>query len=133
MAPRAQRVHGGFPIAGQATKRAEFERIGRKTCDELLATFASPEGGLYSALARRLPRGYATLQDQLRRALLSAYLGIADAPSRRGADRLCRFRCARRLLLLAAAESRHLLRRLGTRGRIRWGNLEEFLEVGQGG
>jgi hypothetical protein len=34
---------------------------------------------LGDALARRLPRGYATLQDQLRRALLSAYLGIAEA------------------------------------------------------
>jgi len=50
---------------------------------------------LGDALARRLPRGYATLQDQLRRALLSAYLGIAEASSRQGADRLCRFRCAR--------------------------------------
>jgi four helix bundle protein len=51
--------------------------------------------GLGDALARRLPRGYGTLQDQLRRALLSAYLGIAEASSRQGADRLCRFRCAR--------------------------------------
>ena len=50
---------------------------------------------LGDALARRLPSGYATLQDQLRRALLSAYLGIAEASSRQGADRLCRFRCAR--------------------------------------
>ena len=46
-------------------------------------------------LARRLPRGYATLADQLRRALLSAFLGIAEASSRSGADRLARFRCAR--------------------------------------
>lgn len=45
--------------------------------------------------ARRLPRGYATLADQLRRALLSAYLGIAEATSRTGADRLARYRCAR--------------------------------------
>jgi len=50
---------------------------------------------LGDALARRLPRGYATIQDQHRRALLSAYLGIAEASSRQGADRLCRFRCAR--------------------------------------
>jgi four helix bundle protein len=50
---------------------------------------------LGDAMARRLPRGYASLQDQLRRALLSAYLGIAEASSRQGADRLCRFRCAR--------------------------------------
>jgi len=50
---------------------------------------------LGDALARRLPRGYATLKDQLRRALLSAYLGIAEASSCQGADRLCRFRSVR--------------------------------------
>ena len=58
---------------------------------------------LGDALARRLPRGYATLQDQLRRALLSAYLGIAEASRRQGADRLCRFRCARGEACEAAA------------------------------
>ena len=58
---------------------------------------------LGDALTRRLPRGYATLQDQLRRALLSAYLGIAEASSRQGADRLCRFRCARGEACEAAA------------------------------
>jgi len=47
------------------------------------------------AIARRLPRGYAALSDQLRRALLAAYLGIAEASSRQGQDRLARFRCAR--------------------------------------
>ena len=47
------------------------------------------------AIARRIPRGYATLADQLRRALLAAFLGIAEASSRSGADRLARFRCAR--------------------------------------
>ena len=50
---------------------------------------------LGDALARRLPRGYATRKDQLRRALLSAYLGVAEASSRTGADRISRFRCAR--------------------------------------
>jgi len=58
---------------------------------------------LGDALARRLPRGYATIQDQHRRALLSAYLGIAEASSRQGADRLCRFRCARGEACEAAA------------------------------
>ena len=47
------------------------------------------------AIARDLPRGYATLADQLRRSLLSAFLGVAEAASRSGADRLSRFRCAR--------------------------------------
>ena len=46
-------------------------------------------------LARQLPRGFANLGDQLRRALLSALLGVAEAASRSGADRLARFRCAR--------------------------------------
>jgi len=46
-------------------------------------------------LARQLPRGYAKLADQLRRALLSAHLGVAEAASRTGADRQARFRCAR--------------------------------------
>ncbi len=47
------------------------------------------------AVARELPRGYATLADQLRRALLSAHLGVAEAAARSGADRAARFRCAR--------------------------------------
>ena len=50
---------------------------------------------LGEGIARDLPRGYATLSDQLRRALLSTHLGIAEAASRTGADRLARFRCAR--------------------------------------
>ena len=50
---------------------------------------------LGDAIARRIPRGYAGLADQLRRALLSAFLGIAEASSRSGSDRLARFRCAR--------------------------------------
>lgn len=47
------------------------------------------------AIARRLPRGYGTLSDQLRRALLSAYLQTAEAAHRGGADRIARFRGAR--------------------------------------
>jgi four helix bundle protein len=50
---------------------------------------------LGEAIARDLPRGHASLADQLRRALMSAFLGIAEAASRSGADRLARFRCAR--------------------------------------
>ena len=50
---------------------------------------------LGDSIARRLPRGYATLADQLRRALLAAYLGVAEASSRQGHDRMARFRCAR--------------------------------------
>ena len=58
---------------------------------------------LGDALARRLPRGYAKLADQLRRALLSAYLGVAEGACRTGKDRLARFRCARGEAAEAAA------------------------------
>ena len=54
-------------------------------------------------LATHLPRGYAKLADQLRRALLSAYLGVAEAACRTGKDRLARFRCARGEAAEAAA------------------------------
>ena len=64
------------------------------------------------AIARRIPRGYAALADQLRRALLSCFLGIAEASSRSGSDRLARFRCARGEASEAAAavEAVQLLR-----------------------
>ena len=54
-------------------------------------------------IARQLPRGYGSLADQLRRSLLSAYLGIAEGASRSGADRASRFRCARGEACEAAA------------------------------
>jgi len=38
-----------YAEAWQVTKRPAFARVVRETCDELLATFASPEGGFYSA------------------------------------------------------------------------------------
>jgi uncharacterized protein YyaL (SSP411 family) len=38
-----------YAEAWQVTKRPVFARVVRETCDELLATFASPEGGFYSA------------------------------------------------------------------------------------
>jgi four helix bundle protein len=46
-------------------------------------------------IARGLPRGYGTLEDQLRRALLSTVLAVAEGSARSGADRMARFRCAR--------------------------------------
>jgi len=45
-------------------------------------------------IARRIPRGYAKLTDQLTRALLGAYLQVAEAAARTGADRAARFRAA---------------------------------------
>ena len=55
------------------------------------------------AVAAVLPRGHANLADQLRRALLSAHLGIAEGASRTGADRVARFRCSRAEVSEAAA------------------------------
>ena len=46
-------------------------------------------------LVKQLPRGYACLADQLRRALASAYLNTAEAISRRGKDRAMRLRVAK--------------------------------------
>ena len=46
-------------------------------------------------LAASFPRGHATLADQLRRALLGAFLQLTEAAARTGADRTNRFRCAR--------------------------------------
>ena len=47
------------------------------------------------ALVKQLPRGYGALGDQLRRALLGAYLQLTEAAAREGNDRRQRFRCAR--------------------------------------
>ena len=47
------------------------------------------------ALVKQLPRGYGTLGDQLRRALLAAHLQLTEAAARDGNDRRQRFRCAR--------------------------------------
>jgi four helix bundle protein len=50
---------------------------------------------LGDAVARSLPRGYSKLADQLRRALLGAYLQFTEAAGRDGQDRKSRLRCAR--------------------------------------
>jgi uncharacterized protein YyaL (SSP411 family) len=38
-----------YTEAWQVTRRADFARVVRETCDAMLSTFASPEGGFYSA------------------------------------------------------------------------------------
>ena len=50
---------------------------------------------LGDGIARGLPRGYAKLADQLRRALLGAYLQFTEGAAREGADRSSRLRCGR--------------------------------------
>lgn len=46
-------------------------------------------------VAKKLPRGYAKLGDQLRRALLGAFLQFVEGACREGADRRARLRSAR--------------------------------------
>ena len=62
-----------------------------------LDAFHVAKGALVAgdALVRKLPRGYGPLGDQLRRALLGAYLQLSEAAARDGNDRRQRFRCAR--------------------------------------
>ena len=75
--------------------------------------------GLGDEVIKQLPRGYAPLADQLRRALLAAFLGIAEASSRSGSDRLARFRCARgEASEAAAALEAVLLLRLAHRDKV---------------
>ena len=57
------------------------------------------------AIARALPRGYAKLADQMRRALLGAFLQFVEGASREGADRKSRLRCAR----AEAGEPEHIV------------------------
>ena len=66
-------------------------------CHERLDAFVVAKEALRrgDAIGRALPRGYAPLADQLRRALLHAYCGVAEAAARSGADRRARFRTAR--------------------------------------
>ena len=47
------------------------------------------------AVAKKVPRGYAKLADQLRRALLGAYLQFVEGAAREGDDRRSRLRCSR--------------------------------------
>ena len=50
---------------------------------------------LGDAVAGELPRGYGKLTDQLRRALLGAYLQFSEGVAREGADRISRLRVSR--------------------------------------
>ncbi len=54
-------------------------------------------------IAKRLPRGYGPLSDQLRRASQSAFLQLSEGAARVGADRAQRLRCARAEACEAAA------------------------------
>src|SRR5437016_10723074 len=98
----------------------EFSRWGRKSRREeperrLMLTFSHEKLDVYvvarealvagDAIVRTLPRGYGAHADQLRRSLLSTFLGVAEGVNRTGADRSMRCRIAR----AEAAESAALL------------------------
>jgi hypothetical protein len=74
---RAARAAGAAPV-GWKPGVFEHERL-----DAFVIARRALQAG--ETLAKRLPRGYANLADQLRRALLAAYLGVAEAaePHRR--------------------------------------------------
>ena len=55
------------------------------------------------AIAKGLPRGYAKLADQMRRALLGAFLQFVEGAAREGDDRNARLRCSRAEAAEAAA------------------------------
>ena len=88
-APRASEAPGsGPPEVSMSTYRFSHHRLDAFH----VAKDALVRG---TALANALPRGYATLADQTRRALLGAYLQLTEAAARDGADRRQRFRCSR--------------------------------------
>ena len=78
------------------------------------------------AMVRALPRGYAGLGDQLRRALSGAYLQTTEAIARRGRDRAMRLRVARAEANEAAAAV-DALKALGLAGETEANTLLELL------
>lgn len=77
------------------------------------------------ALARRLPRGYAKLADQLRRALLGAFLQFAEGACREGADRRSRLRCSR----AEAGEAAAALEAAGALGLVAPAEAEQIIAL----
>ena len=73
---RAKRVTGRND-GPRATRTPRLPRFDHHRLDAF--SVARDALRLGEKISKRLPRGYATLSDQLRRALLSAYLGIAEA------------------------------------------------------
>lgn len=92
----SRRLRLGGPRSGAPGKEATLMHTTRFAHHRLDAFHVARDalvGG--DALVHKLPRGYAPLGDQLRRALLGAYLQLTEAAARDGNDRRQRFRCAR--------------------------------------
>ncbi len=70
-----------------------MNRFTHRRLDAFIVAKAALVAG--DAIVKKLPRGYGPLGDQLRRALLGAYLQLTEAASREGNDRKHRFRIAR--------------------------------------
>ena len=68
------------------------------------------------AIARRLPRGYGPLRDQLSRALQSAYLQTGEGAAKSGAERRVRLSSAR----AEAGEAAAALEAVVARARVAW-------------
>ncbi len=82
--------------------------------------------GKADALAKKLPRGYGPLSDQLRRASQSAFLQLSEGAARIGADRAQRLRGARAEACEAAA-CVEALEHLGLATRAESGELLSLL------
>ncbi len=78
------------------------------------------------ALAKKLPRGYGPLSDQLRRASQSAFLQLSEGAARSGADRAQRLRGARAEACEAAACA-EAIGRLGLATAVETGELLSLL------
>ena len=76
-------------------------------------------------LAKKLPRGYGPLCDQLRRSSQSAFLQLAEGVARSGADRAQRLRGAR----AEACEAAACVEALGRLGLAHAGEVESLLAL----
>jgi len=77
------------------------------------------------ALAKKLPRGYGPLSDQLRRASQSAFLQLSEGAARSGADRAQRLRGAR----AEACEAAACVEALGRLGLATEAEMAELLSL----
>lgn len=77
------------------------------------------------ALAKKLPRGYGPLADQLRRASQSAFLQLSEGVARSGADRAQRLRGGR----AEACEAAACVEALGRLGLATSAEVHELLQL----
>jgi four helix bundle protein len=96
--------HGSCALLGMTQRqddKTSFLRFPHHGLDAYAVALDALEKA--DALAKKLPRGYGPLGDQLRRASQSAFLQLAEGAARSGADRAQRLRGARAEACEAAA------------------------------